>query len=345
MVDADANAGGGDGPADSIVEAVFDAVAETAPEIRAALPGRRVESGTENASGETVLAGDLYADELLGEAISAVDGVGSFVSEEREVAEDVGGAVGDGAYAVAIDPLDGSSNLRSNNAMGTVVGVYDAPLPTTGRDLVAAGYVLYGPITTMVVADAAGVREEVIEREPGDSGDDPDDRVDDSGDDPDDRVDDSGDDPDDRVDDSGDRGLTVSRSVVDDDLTLPDDPLVYGFGGRVPDWPDDFTAYAREIEDELKLRYGGAMVGDVNQVLTYGGIFAYPALVGAPDGKLRLSFEANPIAYIVERAGGAATDGEIDILDVEPEGVHDRVPLYVGNESLVERLRDALADE
>jgi len=300
---------GGDDPT---VAAVFDAVAATAPEIRAALPGRRVESGEENASGESVLAGDLYADELLGDAITAVDGVGSFVSEERETAVDAGGAVGgdeaegtaDGPpYAVAIDPLDGSSNLRSNNAMGTVVGIYDASLPATGRDLVAAGYVLYGPITTMVVADEAGVREEVIEPD-GDGG--------------------------------------VERSVVNDDLRLPDDPLVYGFGGRVPDWPDAFTAYAREIEDELKLRYGGAMVGDVNQVLTYGGIFAYPALVDAPEGKLRLSFEANPIAYIVERAGGAATDGERDILDVEPEGVHDRVPLYVGNEDLIERLKTAL---
>jgi len=296
---------GSDRDADSTVEAVFDAVAETAPEIRAALPGRRVESGTDNPSGESVLAGDLYADELLGEAITAVDGVGSFVSEEREAAVDAGGAVGEGAYAVAIDPLDGSSNLRSNNAMGTVVGIYDAPLPATGRDLVAAGYVLYGPITTMVVADDAGVREEVV-----------------------------------TSDDGG-----VDRSTVEDDLRLPDDPLVYGFGGRVPDWPDDFTAYAREIEDELKLRYGGAMVGDVNQVLTYGGIFAYPALRSAPEGKLRLQFEANPIAYVIERAGGASSDGDGSILDVEPEAVHQRTPLYVGNEALVERLEAAVADD
>ena len=304
------DAGSGAEPADSVVDAVFDAVAATAPEIRAALPGRRVESGTENASGESVMAGDLYADELLGEAITAVNGVGSFVSEERETAVDAGGAVGDGgAYAVAIDPLDGSSNLRSNNAMGTVVGIYDAPLPATGRDLVAAGYVLYGPITTMVVADGSGVREEVVQSSDADGGD-----------------------------------HAVTRTVVDDDLRLPADPTVYGFGGRVPDWPDAFTAYAREIESELKLRYGGAMVGDVNQVLTYGGVFAYPALVDAPDGKLRLQFEANPIAYIVERAGGAATDGRIDILDVEPEGLHDRVPLYVGNETLIERLGAALSD-
>ena len=296
-----------DAGADPVVDAIFDAVAATAPEIRAALPGRRVTSGTENASGESVMAGDLYADELLGEAITAVDGVGSFVSEERETAVDAGGAVGsedDGAYAVAIDPLDGSSNLRSNNAMGTVVGIYDAPLPATGRDLVAAGYVLYGPITTMVVADESGVREEVIE--------------------------------------PADEGTGVTRTVVEDDLRLPENPTVYGFGGRVPDWPDDFTAYARAVESELKLRYGGAMVGDVNQVLTYGGVFAYPALVDAPDGKLRLQFEANPIAYIVERAGGAASDGAIDILDVESEGLHDRVPLYVGTEALIERLEAAL---
>jgi fructose-1,6-bisphosphatase I len=308
MADPATRADGG-GDADPTVEAVFDAVAATAPEIRAALPGRRVESGTENASGESVLAGDLYADELLGDAITAIDGVGSFVSEEREEAVDAGDAVGSGpddAYAVAIDPLDGSSNLRSNNAMGTVVGVYDAPLPASGRDLVAAGYVLYGPITTMVVADESGVREAVVERDPGEE------------------------------------GSPVARSVVESDLRLPETPTVYGFGGRVPDWPSDFRAYARAVEDELKLRYGGAMVGDVNQVLTYGGVFAYPALRSAPAGKLRLQFEANPIAYVIERAGGASSDGTGSILDVEPEGLHQRTPLYVGNEGLIERLEAAV---
>ncbi|MFC5134521.1 MULTISPECIES: class 1 fructose-bisphosphatase [Haloferacaceae] len=304
---------------DPIVEAVFDAIAATAPTIRDALPGRRVESGTENPSGETVLAGDVYADELLAEALGAVEGVGSFVSEERPEAVDVGGAVGEGAYAVAIDPLDGSSNLRSNNTMGTVVGVYDAPLPASGRNLVAAGYVLYGPITTMIVADERGVREEVVERDGGGEASDASDPPEGDGDDP-----------------------GVTRSVVDDDLTLPDDPTVYGFGGRVPDWPVPFRKYAREVEDELKLRYGGSMVGDVNQVVTYGGIFAYPALVDAPAGKLRLSFEANPIAFIVESMGGASSDGSESILDVEPDGLHDRVPLHVGNEELVDRLESAL---
>jgi fructose-1,6-bisphosphatase I len=86
------------------------------------------------------------------------------------------------------------------------------------------------------------------------------------------------------------------------------------------------------------------MVGDVNQVLTYGGVFAYPALRSAPEGKLRLQFEANPIAYVIERAGGASSDGTGSILDVEPEAVHQRTPLYVGNEALIDRLEAAVGD-
>jgi len=283
---------------DPTVEAIFDAIAATAPAIREALPGRRVEDGSENPSGETVLAGDIHADKLLAEALGAVDGVGSFVSEERPEAVDVGSG-----YAVAIDPLDGSSNLRSNNTMGTVVGVYDEPLPASGRQLVAGGYVLYGPITTMVLADENGVREEVVEHGPD----------------------------------------GTERSVVEDDLTLPADPTVYGFGGRVPEWTAEFRAYAREIEDELKLRYGGSMVGDVNQVVTYGGVFAYPALTDAPDGKLRLAFEANPIAYVIEQMGGASSDGSGSILDIEPDGLHDRTPVYVGNQGAIDRLEAVLA--
>jgi len=275
--------------------AAVDAVAATAPEIRAGLPGRRVASDAENPSGETVMAADRHADELLADRLTAVDGVGAYASEERPDPVDAG----DGRYRVAVDPLDGSSNLESNNAMGTILGVYDAPLPARGRDLVAAAYVLYGPITTMTVAAGGRVREELL--------------------------------------DGGD------RRVVREDVTLPEDPTVYGFGGRVPDWPDEFAAYARSIESELKLRYGGAMVADVNQVVTYGGVFAYPALNSAPDGKLRLAFEANPIARVVESAGGSSSDGRRSLLDVDPDGLHDRVPVHVGNEGPIDRLEAALS--
>jgi fructose-1,6-bisphosphatase I len=277
----------------STVEDVFDTVAATAPEIRESLPGRRVAEGGENPSGETRLAADAYADDLLLDRLAALDGVGAYASEEREGVEDVGEGL-----SVAVDPLDGSSNLKSNNTMGTIVGVYDAELPAPGRDLVAAAYVLYGPITTMAAAVDGEAAEYVVE--------------------------------------------DGERREVEADLTLPEDPVVYGFGGRVPDWPADFSAYAAEIEDELKLRYGGSMIGDVNQVLTYGGVFAYPALESAPAGKLRLQFEGNPVGYIVEAAGGRSSDGDRSLLDVDPESLHQRVPVHLGNEELIGRLESAI---
>jgi fructose-1,6-bisphosphatase I len=279
------------------VQAVLDVVAATAPDVRAALPGRRGTTDVENPSGEQQLAADVYADELLAERLLALDGVAAYASEERDEVLEAADAPADG-YHLAVDPLDGSSNLRSNNPMGTIVGVYDDPLPAGGRSLVAAAYVLYGPITTMVAAVDGEVTEYVVE--------------------------------------GGD------TRAVNGDVALPDDPTVYGFGGRVPDWPDDFAGYVEEVEDELKLRYGGAMVADVNQVLTYGGIFAYPGLVDRPEGKLRLLFEGSPVAYIVESAGGASSDGERSLLDVPAERLHQRVPVHVGTREYVDRLEAAL---
>jgi fructose-1,6-bisphosphatase I len=281
--------------ADDAVSRVIEVVAQSAPEIRGGLAGRRTKTDAENASGETQLAADVWADELLAERLTAIEGVSQFASEEREAVIECG----DGEYTVAIDPLDGSSNLKSNNSMGTILGVYEGDLPATGRDLVAAAYVLCGPITTMVVARDDEVTEYVLET-------------------------------------AGDE--LTERRAVREDVRVPEDPTVYGFGGRVPDWTDRFADYAGDIEDELKLRYGGAMIGDVNQVVTYGGVFAYPELRSRPEGKLRLQFEANPIAYIVESAGGASSNGEVSLLDAEADEIHQRTPVYVGNEGLIDRL-------
>jgi fructose-1,6-bisphosphatase I len=100
-----------------------------------------------------------------------------------------------------------------------------------------------------------------------------------------------------------------------------------------------------DIEDDrLKLRYAGAMVADVNQVLTYGGIFGYPMVEGRPEGKLRLQFEGLPMAYIVETAGGASTDGSRSLLETTVSRLHERSPVFLGNGSLVTRLEDAMAD-
>ena len=275
------------------VEEIVDAVAGTAPEVRAGLAGRRVYESDENPSGERQLEADIYADELLAERLLDIDLVGSYASEERQ---DV--LESEGRLHVACDPLDGSSNLKSNNAMGTLFGVYEEPLPAPGSALVAAGYVLFGPVTTMVVARDGSVAEWVID---GDG-----------------------------------------RERIADDLRLPAEATVYGFGGRVPEWTDAFAEYVREVEDELKLRYGGAMIGDVNQVLTYGGIFGYPGLDDRPEGKLRLLFEGHPIGYIVESAGGASSNGERSLLACDPEELHERTPVFVGDESYVDRLEAAL---
>ncbi|MGM0371804.1 MAG: class 1 fructose-bisphosphatase [Halobacteriota archaeon] len=274
------------------IEAVFEVVANVAPEIRAGLPGRRTALDSENVTGDTQLAADVWADELLFDRLGEVEGIGEYASEERETVTDIGEG-----YAVALDPLDGSSNLRSNNPMGTVVGVYDGSLPTSGQDLVAAGFVLYGPITTMVIAREGQPEGYVVED-----------------------------------------GTRRSTGPVE----LPADPTVYGFGGRVPEWSETFGEYVSEVQDELKLRYGGAMIADVSQVLTYGGIFGYPALSSRPNGKLRLLFESAPIAYVVEQAGGASTDGERSLLEVEATALHQRTPTFVGDESYIARLEEAV---
>ncbi|WP_135535604.1 class 1 fructose-bisphosphatase [Halostella pelagica] len=278
---------------EAVAETVFDAVAETTAGIRDGLRGRRESVDSENASGEAQLAADVWADDVLADRITDVEGVGQFVSEERDDVTDCGQGL-----SVALDPLDGSSNLESNNLIGTIVAVYDGDLPAKGRDLAAAAYVVYGPITTMVAAVDDSVTEyEIVDGE---------------------------------------------RRPIESDVTLGDDPTVYGFGGRVPDWTPEFENYAEDIESELKLRYGGALVGDVNQVMGYGGVFCYPALQSRSEGKLRLQFEGNPIAYIVEAAGGRSSDGEQSLLDVEPTRIHQRVPVHVGNANLIDRLEAEL---
>lgn len=274
------------------IQEIVDVVAHAAPHISSGIQHRREYVGKENPSNEKQREADVWANELLTELITNIDGVGELASEESDRIIDCGDGL-----SVTIDPLDGSSNIPTNNLVGTIVGVYDENLPCKGTNLVASFYVLFGPLTTIMKAQNGQVNEYVIEEKEGDQ---------------------------------------VEIYLVAEDLQISEEPTVYGFGGN-KNWTPEFQEFAEEIRQKLKTRYGGALVGDVNQVLHHGGIFAYPKRTDAPNGKLRLLFEANPIAYIFRAAEGDSTNGEKSILELEVEELHQRTPLYVGNKDLIER--------
>ena len=281
---------------EEVIDDVIDTVAEAAPHITSGMMHRREYVGEENPSNERQMEADVWANELLKEMLTSVEGVGQFASEEESEATDCGEG-----FSVAIDPLDGSSNIPTNNLVGTIVGIYNEELPCSGENLVTAFYVLYGPLTTLTVARDGEVNEYVIEEKSGDQ---------------------------------------VELHKASSDIELPE-AYVYGFGGN-KNWTEEFRELEAEISRELKLRYGGALVGDFNQILHHGGVFAYPKRTDAPNGKYRLIFEGNPMAYIIETAGGASTNGEKSILDVEAEEIHQRVPFHVGDEDLIDRLESRL---
>lgn len=275
-----------------VIDEVFGAVAEVAPHISSGMLHRREYVGEENPSDEEQLEADIWANELLKEKLTSIEGVGQFASEEEHQITDCGEGL-----AVTVDPLDGSSNIPTNNLVGIIVGVYDGELPCKGRNLVGAFYVVFGPLTSIMLAKGNRVDEYVIEEKPGDQ---------------------------------------VETYLASEDIELPE-PYVYGFGGN-KNWTDRFRKFEDEISEELKLRYGGSLVGDVNQVVHQGGIFAYPDRTDAPEGKLRLLFEANPMAYILRAAGGASSNGQNSILDIEAEELHQRTPLFLGNRELIDRV-------
>jgi len=260
------------------------------------LPVRRDPATTRNVYGEQQLELDVWMNERFVDALRASKLVAQVASEEMGQVKEVGR----GRFSVVLDPLDGSSNVKSNNIFGTIFGIFDrTPLPARGSELFAAGYMIYGPATTFVYATSTGVHEFVQGGGP----------------------------PDEFI-------------LIEEGLRLPSTGKLYGIGGHRDKWIPEVKAFAGELERELmNLRYGGSFVGDFNQILHYGGFFAYPAQVDKPAGKYRLHFESNPIAFIAEAAGGAGTTGTARILDVAATGIDQTVPTYVGNRDLIERFR------
>lgn len=281
---------------EEVIDEIIQSVAESAPHISSGLLHRREYVGEENPSDEKVMEADVWANEFLKEKITSIDGVGEYASEEEEEKTDCGEGL-----SVAIDPLDGSSNIPTNNLVGTIVGVYEEELPCSGRNLLAAFYVLYGPLTTFTIARDGEVEEYVLEE-------------------------------------SKDDRAELHRASSDIRIK---EQNTYGFGGN-KGWSDDFREIEDSMSQEFKLRYGGSLVGDFNQMLHHGGVFGYPSKQGYENGKYRLLFEGNPMAFIAETAGGASSNGQKSILDVDAEQVHQRVPFFAGQGDLVSRIEEGL---
>src|SRR5437870_5139626 len=251
-----------------------------------------------NHYGEKQLQIDVWSNDLFTKKLLRSGLVRRLASEEmEEVAE-----AKSGEFSIVLDPLDGSSNLKSNNLLGTIVGVYgERPLPARGRDLLAAMYFLYGPYHQLVLALQDGVRSFAALG----------------------------------------KGSDGTRFVSDGLIRqLPKPPTVYGIGGLREKWTPRVRDFVESLEKrKLSLRYGGSFVGDYNQVLTKGGFFAYPELTDSPEGKYRLQFESNPIGFITGKAGGQASTGMGRIVDVEPTSIIQRIPTYLGDSELVQEFQ------
>jgi fructose-1,6-bisphosphatase I len=273
------------------------ALAQGSVAVRREIALRRGEKGEVNVYGEKQTEIDVWSNDHFVDVMARAAVVAKVASEEMEGVRELGRH----PLAVAMDPLDGSSNIRTNNPLGSIFGVWPAErFPAEGRAMVAAAYALYGPSLTFTAALPDGVHEFIYLEERG----------------------------------------SFLHSLGP--LRIGGKSF-YGLGGERPDWVPGFRRFAEVLDDRgFKHRYCGCLVADVNQVLHHGGIFAYPSLRSRPEGKLRLLYEAAPMAYIVGAAGGGATDGQRDILDIPPTGISQRCPLYIGTRPLVEEVKGYL---
>jgi fructose-1,6-bisphosphatase I len=280
---------------------------------RAGLAGMLGGTGEVNIQGEFVQKLDRYANETFTRALEHRGHTCMVVSEEEDEPILVGEQWHSGRYVVTVDPLDGSSNIDVNATIGTIFGVYrrlseegtranaqDALRP--GRDLVAAGYIVYGSGTLMVLGSEAGVH-----------------------------------------------GFTLDPSVGEFFLSHPNIRIptgkIYSCNEAYADrWQPGVRAYLDRCKKQsYSSRYIGSLVADFHRNLLKGGVFFYPASAKEPKGKLRLLYEAFPLAYLAERAGGAATDGRTRILDRNPTEFHERTPLVIGNADLVAELTELMS--
>ena len=274
-------------------------------------------TGDSNVYGEQVKKLDIFANDQFirslrtsGECCGvASEEEDTFIAFENEKAKNAN-------YVVCMDPLDGSSNIDVNISIGTIFGIYRRLSPVSetcniddflqkGRELVAAGYVIYGSSTMLVYSAGEKVN-----------------------------------------------GFTLDPSLGEFclshyDIKIPKKGKIYSinesYKHRFSESVNEFIEYCKE-EDKAtnrpySSRYVGSMVTDFHRNLIKGGIFMYPAMKSHPNGKLRLLFEGAPMAYLVEKAGGRAKTGYANILDIKPTEVHQRVPIFIGSEDMVEKMQ------
>ena len=281
------------------------------------------DAGTINVQGEDVKKLDVFANNqfmgVLQHGISCA-GIGSeelpeFVSFDDEVSKN-------SKYVCLFDPLDGSGNIDVNVSIGTIFGIYrrvspkgtpvvEADFLQKGRNQVAAGYIVYGSSTMLVYATRHGVN-----------------------------------------------GFTLDPSIGEfclshPDIKCPSTGNIYSvnhgnffrYNDGVKKYIDRCQKKTKETGGPYTQRYIGSMVADVHRNLIKGGIFMYPGTIDRPNGKLRLLYECNPFAFIVEAAGGKATDGKQSILDIQPTELHQRTPFFVGSEHMMAELEECIGDE
>ncbi|MBK8499787.1 MAG: class 1 fructose-bisphosphatase [Flavobacteriales bacterium] len=261
-------------------------------------------AGSENVQGEAQQKLDVYANNLFIRMMRTQGTVCAVASEEND---DIVHFDNGGKYVVAMDPLDGSSNIDVNVSIGTIFSIYrrisTGPKATMedfmqpGSAQVAAGYIVYGSSTMLVYTTGHGVN-----------------------------------------------GFTLDPSIgtfclSHPNITTPQEGSIYSVNeGNYYEFSDGVRNYIDDCKrQKMSARYIGSLVADFHRNLLKGGIYFYPATAKAPKGKLRLLYEANTLALIVEQAGGMATDGTTRILDLKPTELHQRCPLFIGSKGMVQK--------
>lgn len=276
--------------------------------------------GSENIHGETVKKLDIFADTQLISALDRSQITCMVISEENDGVVQLNSD--GGKYIVYLDPLDGSSNIDVNVSIGSIFSIYmrqpryekelvedDALQPGTRQ--VAAGYVLYGSSTILAYTTGLGVGTFTLDPSIGE----------------------------------------FMLSV--DNHKIPETGAIYSINeGSYNSWEDGlkkYIKYCQEYDSDsnrpYSARYIGSMVADLHRTLIQGGIFIYPASKKYPEGKLRLMYECNPLSFIIEQAGGLATNGNQRILEIMPENIHQRTPIFIGSKENVLKVHAFLNEE